>query len=87
MKEWWVRTQKYEHVRKWWGPYADKETAEMVAETIPGETEVVSFDQHVREMIENSRNIIYRNQEGRTERERKRRLQRTWFLSMRLRWM
>ena len=65
------------------GPFS-KEDAEKFAEEIGGDA--VTIDEYARRMIESSRNIIYRNQEGREERERKRRLQRTWFLSMRLRW-
>lgn len=87
VKTWWVKQEVRPGVWYWWGPCADKETAEEIAIRIPGSTEVCSFDEYAREFINNSRNIIYQNQEGRTERERKRRLQRTWFLSVRLRWM
>ena len=84
MKEWYVKVKKGYHERLI-GPCASKEEAEKFAHAVNGE--LYSCDRYAREMIENSRNIIYRNQEGRTERERKRRLQRTWFLSVRLRWM
>lgn len=87
MKEWFVKQVVRGGCRYWWGPWNDKESAEMFAERIPGKTEVCYIDEHVKEFIDNCRNFIYRNQEGRTERERKRRLQRTWFISMKLRWI
>ena len=65
-------------------PCSSKEAAEEFAERLNGEA--ISMDKYAREFIENSRNIIYRNQEGRTEKERRRRAQRTWFISYLLRW-
>ena len=65
------------------GPFS-KEDAEKMALQLGGD--VITIDEYAKRMIENSRNIIYRNREGREEKERKRRLQRTWFLAVRLRW-
>ena len=68
MVGWYVKTQiagKPVYV-----PCENKETAEDFAERTGGEA--VSIDEYARQMIENSRNIIYRNQEGRMEKDRRR---------------
>ena len=65
-------------------PCDSKEAAEEFAEMLNGEA--ISIDEYARRFLENSRNIIYRNQEGREEKERKRRIQRTAFISFLLRW-
>ena len=66
-------------------PCSSKEAAEEFAERMNGEA--ISIDEYARRFLENSRNIIYRNQESRQEKERKRRLQRTWYLGVRLGWL
>ena len=66
------------------GPFT-KEDAEKMAGQIGGEA--VTIDEYAKKLIENSPYIIYKNQEGRTEKERKRRMQRSAFISFLLeRW-
>lgn len=83
MVEWFVKAPYAGKIAYW--PCASKEAAEEFAERLNGET--ISMDKYARDFIENSPYIIYKNPEGRTEKERKRRMQRSAFISFLLeRW-
>ena len=82
MVEWYVKAPYAGTVAYW--PCSSKEAAEIFAERLKGE--VITLDKYARDFIENSDRIIYKNQEGRTEKEKKRRAQRTWYIARRLRW-